>query len=528
MWAKLGLYFHTLRYLRWPQLYYRIWYMLRGRWRSRTGFQYNLQPSSPAPQILQLKASIAAYPSFSAPANFHFLNLSQSFADSIDWNFPDHGKLWTYNLNYFEFLHQPNLNPEEGLRLMRDFIAQAPQAKDGLEPFPTSLRIIFWVRFLAQHQVQDRHIDQSLYAQLGILQDKLEYHLLGNHLLENAFALLFGAYYFGEKKVFKKAEKLLQKELKEQILSDGGHFELSPMYHQLMLYRVLDCINLVQHNPSIHAADSLKKLLEKKAGQMLAWLQQMSFSSGAIPLFNDSARGIAPTSAQLFDYAARLALSIPALPLRTSGYRRFQDENYECILDVGAIGPDYIPGHAHSDSLGFELYLKDHPFLVDTGTSTYEKNAQRTAERSTAAHNTVQIGDADQSEVWGGFRVARRARTRIQTETKQEIVATHDGYKRIGATHERTFQFAPKQIVITDRITGQNLPSQQAFLHFHPDVKIKLEGQTILTEKATITIKGAQKITQEAYAYAPQFNTTFQSTKIIVNFTSQLTLIFGL
>ena len=81
-----------------------------------------------------------------------------------------------------------------------------------------------------------------------ILLDNLEYHLLGNHLLENGFSLLFGAYYFQDENLYKKAKEILEKELNEQILDDGAHFELSPMYHQLMLFRVLDCINLVKHN----------------------------------------------------------------------------------------------------------------------------------------------------------------------------------------------------------------------------------------------------------------------------------------
>ena len=33
-----------------------------------------------------------------------------------------------------------------------------------------------------------------------------------------------------------------------KILEDGGHFELSPMYHQIMLFRVLDCIQLLKLN----------------------------------------------------------------------------------------------------------------------------------------------------------------------------------------------------------------------------------------------------------------------------------------
>ena len=81
------------------------------------------------------------------------------------------------------------------------------------------------------------------------LSKNLEYHLLGNHLLENGFALWFAAHFFDNAYYFKLSKRIIIKQLDEQILKDGGHFELSPMYHQLMLYRVLDCIKLANLNP---------------------------------------------------------------------------------------------------------------------------------------------------------------------------------------------------------------------------------------------------------------------------------------
>jgi len=76
--------------------------------------------------------------------------------------------------------------------------------KDALEPFPISLRGINWIKFLISHNIKEQTIGDSLYAQYSILLDYLEYHLLGNHLLENGFSLLFGSYYFQDEKLYKK------------------------------------------------------------------------------------------------------------------------------------------------------------------------------------------------------------------------------------------------------------------------------------------------------------------------------------
>ena len=108
-------------------------------------------------------------------------------------------------------------------------------------------------------------------------------------------------------------------------------------------------------------------------------------------------------------------------------------------MDIGPIGPDYIPGHAHADTFNFEFLYKKRPIIVDIGISTYEKNSRRQTERSTEYHNTIRIDEKDSSEVWGGFRVGRRAKITSYNEEKNKITATHDGYKRMGALHSRSF-----------------------------------------------------------------------------------------
>lgn len=75
---------------------------------------------------------------------------------------------------------------------------------------------------------------------------------------------------------------------------------------------------------------------------------------------------------------------------------------------------------------------------MDTGISTYEKTARRQYERGTAAHNTVVLGDKNSSEVWGGFRVGRRARVTLLKDSPNEVEAWHDGFGSLGR-HLRKF-----------------------------------------------------------------------------------------
>jgi uncharacterized heparinase superfamily protein len=379
-----------------------------------------------------------------------------------------------------------------------------------------------WVKFLVQHTIRDQKIDQSLYQQLHQLLDHLEYHLLGNHLLENGFALFFGAYYFQDITFYQKAKEIVYHELEEQILQDGVHFELSPMYHQWMLYRLLDCANLMQQQNVFQ--DDMSMYISEKASKMLTALQQLTFSNGDIALLNDSAFHIAPTNTQLTSYATQLGIQSEASTLKESGYRRINKGRYELLIDVGEIGPSYLPGHAHSDMLSFILHVDSQPFLIDTGTSTYEANATRQKERSTSAHNTVVVDGAEQSEMWSAFRVARRATVVKLEEGESWIKATHDGYKRKGIYHTRQFEWTEKELIIKDWIESKKNHQSVAYFHFAPGCFVQVDEQQIESQLGNITFESnnIKKIVRTNYDYAYTFNKTTQAVQTQVFFQDYL------
>ncbi|TKS56982.1 alginate lyase family protein [Mesohalobacter halotolerans] len=461
---KLHLILHTVKHLQPIQILYQLWYRLRRMWRKATGFKYPLSIEKQGiPARLQ--------PWFEKPVSFSdgsftLLNLSKKYvAGNINWNEPDHGKLWAYNLNYMDYLLQPGMDKQTGLQLIENFIQYLPQNPTALEPYPIALRGINWIKFLssnviareAKQPAEIQHINSSLYSQYLILFDNIEYHLLANHLLEDGFSLLFGGFYFLDQKLYNKGKEIVEKELKEQILDDGAHFELSPMYHQIILDRLLDCINLVKNNQRFNNQQQLLELMKEKTQKMLSWLNNMTFSTGEIPLLNDSAPCIAPTTQQLNKYALSLKLQ-PAtcnLQLGASGYRKFSTPSYECIIDIGQIGPSYQPGHAHADTFNLILNVKNEPVIVDTGISTYDSGETRLKERETAAHNTVTVQDKNSSEVWSSFRVARRAKVNVLKNDKNNIIAQHDGYKKLGTVHQREWHFTDNAIEIIDTLIGK-------------------------------------------------------------------------
>ena len=515
--GKIKLLLNTVKYLKPIQVYYRLYYFFRNR-------AFNMEAGvKPAPDIKSIKWENKLNSSLCYShkiKRFTFLNIPHNFSNQIDWNYTEYGKLWTYNLNYFDFLNQEGMSKDIGIDLINDYIKNDKTLKDGKEPYPISLRGINWVKFLSENRVFDSRIDKILYQHYYTLLKNLEYHLLGNHLLENAFSLLFGAYYFQDEKLYIKSRDLLIYELKEQVLKDGAHFELSPMYHQIILSRLLDCIQLIKLN-SIWKKDELLLFLEAKASLMVSWLKNITYSNGEIPMVNDATYGITPQSNELFSYAKEIGITDQQIPLSDSGYRKIGTNNYELFIDIGNVGPDYQPGHAHSDTFNFELIKNGNPIFVDTGISTYEKNDIRQSERATHSHNTVKIGDKEQTQVWGGFRVAKRARITYLVEKPNLIEARHNGYLSDGYKHIRSFLWGENYLILKDKINRSTNNNAKAYFHLHYSVvKPLVDGNTIMLESSGVYIEfeSASNISIEEYQLSAGFNKTNLAYKIVVLF----------
>ena len=422
---------------------------------------------------------------------FDFLNLVHEFAG---WNFAENGMLWAYNQNYFDWINQEGIPAGEGCRWIDRFIEGLPDNRVGLDPYPTALRSINWVKFFCkcpECATKERLV--SLYSQLKLLEKKLEYHLLGNHLLEDAYALYIGAAFFNDEQLFRKASKLLIAQLKEQVLPDGAHFEQSPMYHCILLDRLLDCINIKSDSELVGYAQ-----------RMLGHLESTACSDKTIPLLNDAANGIAPTPGQIFDYAKRLGLQWRELPLKESGYRKMFSGSLEAIVDVGNITATYQPGHTHADTFNYELRIEGQPFVVDTGISTYNKTERRQVERSTVAHNCVSVDGRDSSEVWGGFRVGRRCHTNITEDTKSVIDATHDGFEK---PCRRRFGMNTDGFSVEDWYDGVAV----SYIHLS-------EG----ADEKRVNIENAVSVELKPWKYSVEYNRFLEGKVIVIRFKDYL------
>ena len=422
------------------------------------------------------------------PDEFLFLG-ERGALSNIGWDGTDREKLWRYNQHYFDDLNAISAKSRYNWHpaLLNDWVKNNPAGSgNGWEPYPTSLRIVNWVKWAFAGNGLTAECHLSLAIQTRWLTKRLEYHLLGNHLFSNAKALIFAGLYFKGSEAdqwLAKGLKILGNEISEQILPDGGHFERSTMYHALALEDILDLINVFQSYPG-----ALNKLqleittnLPHLATKMHRWLQVMSHPDGEISFFNDAAFGIAPANTEIDDYAKRMGhpdeQNLNDLEwLESSGYARLEKGHAVAFLDMAPVGPDHLPGHAHADTLSFELSLFGQRVLVNSGTSCYGTSDERLRQRGTLAHNTVAINHQNSSEVWSGFRVARRAKPispQVQSGDVLSAQCAHSGYQRLPGSpqHHRGWTLANGQMIIIDEVRGYHKNTEARF-YFHPDVEL--------------------------------------------------------
>jgi uncharacterized heparinase superfamily protein len=504
------LYLRTLRHLRASQL-------VRGlMWRTRTLSKSSHPDRSPVSPVAPALRSALLEIGTDTDANvirradkiirgeYCFLNHHQVI-ERIDWSDTYFSRLWNYHLHYFD--HSLELAWAFHLtgratyattfkELTSDWIADCrPGNGPGWDSYPISLRTVNWMYALllfndALAPEFRRSVADSITAQLVYLENRIEWHLLGNHVLKNLKALAIGSLFFSGARGSKAVKYIAAfwSQLIQQTEIDGGHVEGSPMYHAIAL---ADCLELVH----LQRAEGVEVRLRK----MVRALNAFTRSDKSLRLLNDAARNIAPSATFLESLAATVldtvseAISEP-WPLTASGFRGWRATNgdSDLIISCREPRPSHQPGHSHCDILSFELDAHGRSVIVDTGVHGYDGDPYREYVRSTRAHNTITIDGKDQSEQWATFRFARRARNVRGCSVYENGVFTFEGsyepYHSKGATHRRTIRLSDKQLLVTDAITKATDNLVESFLHFHPEFSVKIDGERVIARREQMQI----------------------------------------
>ncbi|MGZ5063999.1 MAG: alginate lyase family protein [Usitatibacter sp.] len=158
-------------------------------------------------------------------------------------------------------------------------------------------------------------------------------------------------------------------------------------------------------------------------------------------------------------------------------------EEIRLVADAGPLGYREIAAHGHADALSFTLSVGGDEFLVDPGTFAYHTEPEwRAYFRGTAAHNTLRIDGADQSQPGGNFmwlRKARAACARWQAGAGRDFFeGWHDGYMALAdpVMHRRRIVLdkPSRSIAVEDTLQMEGTHEVELFLHCHEECRVAL------------------------------------------------------
>ncbi|MEI9932222.1 MAG: heparinase II/III family protein [Rhizomicrobium sp.] len=288
---------------------------------------------------------------------------------------------------------------------------------------------------------------------------------------------------------------MLQVEIAQQILPDGGHITRSPedLVHAYRLINMaMDALTAT--------SQEIPHELRAAHDRIAPMIRFFRHGDGALALFNGGRECDARMIAGLL--ARDEVRGQPFAFAPHSGYQRIAAGRTILVMDCGTAPPSGYSTEAHASCLAFELSSGTHRIVVNCGTATdARRTTWDTALRVTAAHSTLTIADistgsilqAGMAQDFLGARLlggvtAVEAR-RVETPNGWMVEASHDGYvPAFGMRHERQVTLAPQGLSFTgsDRLlpSTKQKPGGHPFairFHIHPEVRVSLsQGGDVL------------------------------------------------
>lgn len=556
--SRLELYANTLQHLQGSQVAYRLWRKLGGKTPLRRGHvpkpSVHVANISRVPPIPELDFDPAFLARFNCDEllldSLTLLHMSQRVDWLTSWKSPAMPPLWRYNMHYQEYILPLTkryletgemLYLEKAKEIVLGWIEGNPlrEGGPGWDSYPISMRVVVWLAFYGELQPDldsDRPFLEAMNASLAEqyihLSQHLEKDILGNHYFENLKAIVLMSIYFDDEKTLALVLPEFQEQLAEQVLHDGAHYELSPMYQKIILedlLRVLTCLKGRRRGWEI----------DPRLRAMCEFVYSLERGISRTPLFNDSGNNVAKSAEALLECARDQFGILPEYrtSFREAGYYLLEGEcgghTVRVIFDSGEMGPPHAMGHTHCDALSFECFVDGEPLLVNCGTYSYQGEL-RAWFRSTEASSAVKINAREQAQCWDDFRVARFGRCLSAEGNGSSARATFRDYA--GNVAERTISLLGDMLVI--RTALQTAGSATCYYHLAQGAGFELcEGKARITRAdqaglltCSVTYSGATSLTvreryrAEEYGLlqrAPTVEAQMRSEQIfVINFSN--------
>lgn len=390
-------------------------------------------------------------------------------------------------------------------------------------PYAVSRRIDNLARMLAvQEEISSSSasvLSNHLAKNTAFLTDHVEYDVGGNHLIENGCALIIGGVVLNKKEIIKQGIDILETELPRQLTVEGMHFELSPMYHTILLFRLLSAIDILQRS-----GRSIPDRVLSLVTAMDDALRAIAPNDANYPLLNDSVYREGPSRPSCLRLSNQVLDHSPNADEceldGTSGYYTVSSDNLQVLLDGGKPGPSHLPAHAHNDIGNIVLWHSAIPIVTDTGVFDYSPGERREHSRSVSAHNTIQVGDLDQATTSGRFLMGPRPDPKSEYFESGSEQGARVRYQAPRFTFRRLYKHERAVFSTEDGIRLQDSVSRAmdricSRFHLHPSCAAEVDGNTVLINAddqrgVQVTIETVDDIQINQSEYYPEYGVAIQ------------------
>jgi len=417
----------------------------------------------------------------------------------------------------------------------------------GIEVAIRSVNLVYTHSVLKQFNALNGELEKEIISQIHYNYTYLKNHLsfyssANNHLMAELMGLnVIASYFQVNKKETIKWKTLFFKQIQEQVNSDGVHMELCTRYHAEVTDQIIIGLEFLKQ-----AGNTVPEEILDKAKSLFEFTEHVEYYTNQT-VFGDNDEGyvINPYFDTRFSlYESQLSTanymfntnykSNKNIDFRnylifgnqfvnnqgdkieedklfeSSGYSFMYEHNTKTKLsfDCGAIGDHISAAHGHSDIFHFNLSVNDIPFLIDSGTYQYHSKHTlwRNYFRSVKAHNTISVNNKNHAVNNGRMSWINCPNTEINyshfSNNYSFCEAETDAFKKEGIIHVRRIDFykSKKEIIVTDSLltTDDEIKTIQFYLHFHPDVKVKIEKDVLLLLSGKTHLKISNKAFQNA------------------------------
>ena len=279
----------------------------------------------------------------------------------------------------------------------------------------------------------------------------------------------------GSERHIARALRLLDRELRRQLLADGGHRTRSPSIQLEVLRDLIDIRTALRATQTEQPLPALQNAIEA----MAPMLRLFRHGDRRLALFNNSVE----EDGVLVDLVlTRSEAKGPAPPQALySGYQRLQAAQTLVLIDTGTQPPHGFDGQAHAGMLSFELSRERERIIVNCGGYRGPKPAWRRMARASAAHSVLVVGDTNAVEIQQDGSLGQGGGTvhceRAEEGGHQWVLARHNFYEpRFGLAYARELYLTPDgdDLRGEDRLTGQAGIDFAVRFHLHPAVEASL------------------------------------------------------